>query len=163
MEVPGKSRPPHQSVPPVVLRIIKRELPETVRTVGVVVNRVRTARETYRALIEAGHQAHLVTGRMRPIDRQRTLDDFGSAVDPDRTEAADHVTVVVATQAIEVGADYSFDFLITECSPVDSLRQRFGRLDRRGNYAVRTGSAASGFDSGSPLCPQSQKTRPGIR
>ncbi len=160
VEVPGKSRPPHQSVPPVVLRIIKRELPETVRTVGVVVNRVRTARETYRALIEAGHQAHLVTGRMRPIDRQRTLDDFGSAVDPDRTEAADHVTVVVATQAIEVGADYSFDFLITECSPVDSLRQRFGRLDRRGNYAVRTGSAAQASILGVPYALNPRKPDP---
>ncbi|MBN8566557.1 MAG: CRISPR-associated helicase Cas3' [Flavobacteriales bacterium] len=38
--------------------------------------------------------------------------------------------VVFATQVVEVSLDISFDCMITECSPIDSLIQRFGRVNR---------------------------------
>ena len=138
--IPGRSA--EEAIPRAILKILRKELPSSVRSVGVIVNRVRTARETYQALQQAGYLAHLVTGRMRPLDRIRVLEEISPAVDPDSTETGDDLTFVVATQAIEVGADFSFDALITECAPVDSLRQRFGRLDRRGNYLVRVGTSA---------------------
>ena len=131
----GGTRPPEKSVPGQVLRLIKKELSDDERSVGVIVNRVRTARETYAALRKANIAAHLVTGRMRPIDRQRVLDEISGAVDPERDSLLDQRTVVVATQSIEVGADFSFDALITEAAPADSLIQRIGRLDRRGSLA----------------------------
>ena len=136
----------HDALPATVLKIIKsmvRSKPDQiVRSLGVVVNRVRTARETRRALEEAGHTTHLVTGRMRPLDRSDILNRIAPAVDPDNEETTDELTIVVATQAIEVGADFNFDALITECAAVDSLRQRFGRLDRRGIRFAETGTAA---------------------
>jgi len=159
-EVSGKSKPPHEALPAAVLKIVDKELAEEVRSVGVVVNRVRTARAVCQTLADAGHRAHLITGRMRPLDRQRTLDDFAAAVDPDRTAPPEEVTVVVATQAIEVGADFSFDALITECAPVDSLRQRFGRLDRRGDFAARTGSAAPAWILGVPAALNPKRPDP---
>ena len=113
-----------------------------IRSVGVVVNRVQTARETHRMLEEAGYDSHLITGRMRPLDRVEAIERIGPIVAPDGEGRPDGMAVVVATQAIEVGADFSFDALITECAAVDSLRQRFGRLDRRGAYFARTGNAA---------------------
>ena len=160
LEVPGKSKQPHDAVPGAVVNIIGKELDEGIRSVGVVVNRVRTARETYRAVRDAGFRAHLITGRMRPLDRQRALDDFSRAVDPDRTEQPDELTVVVATQAIEVGADFSFDALLTECAPVDSLRQRFGRLDRRGEFAARAGAPAPAWILGAPTALNPKKPDP---
>ena len=137
----------HDALPARIVKLVKKIAgaggsDTRIRSVGVVVNRVRSARETHRALAAAGYTTHLITGRMRPVDRVDVLREIGPIVDPDGDRTSAALTVVVATQAIEVGADFSFDALITECAPVDSLRQRFGRLDRRGEYSARTGLAA---------------------
>ena len=134
----GGTRPAHETVPKRVLKILG-ELQEDEKSVGVVVNRVHTAREVFLALQEKGIKTHLVTGRMRPLDRLQLLSELeeSGCVDPERSEPLEELTVVVATQAIEVGADFSFDALITEAAPIDSLRQRLGRLDRRGALAKR--------------------------
>ena len=133
---------------------------ENIRSVGVVVNRVRTARETHRALEKAGYSAHLITGRMRPLDRIETLERIAPAVNPDAENISEELTVVVATQAIEVGADFSFDALITECAAVDSMRQRFGRLDRRGDYFRRTSVPARAWIVGPNSSVASKKPDP---
>lgn len=153
----GGSSPAHESIPKKVVELVermrqdqksvgnsaersgqlfevKRELRQDERSVGVIVNRVRTARETHKLLQQHGFPAHLLTGRMRPIDKQRVLDEISICVDPD-LPPPDELTVLVSTQAIEVGADFSFDALISEAAPIDSLRQRLGRLDRRGSLA----------------------------
>ena len=149
-----------------VLKIVKsidksiRRNEFRVRSVGVVVNRVRTARDTYAALASAGYSTHLITGRMRPLDRVDALDEIGPAVDPDGDQRQGRLTVVVATQAIEVGADFSFDALVTECAAVDSLRQRFGRLDRRGTHSERTGHPAQAWIVGPKSVVGSKKPDP---
>ena len=130
------------------------------RSVGVVVNRVRTARDIYVQIESAGYPTHLITGRMRPLDRIDALERIGPAVDPDGDQREDRLTVVVATQAIEVGADFSFDALVTECAAIDSLRQRFGRLDRRGTYAERTGCPAQAWIIGPKSVVGSRKPDP---
>ena len=135
------NRPAHESVPKKVLELIKKELREHEKSVGVIVNRVRTARETHKLLQQHGFAAHLLTGRMRPIDKEQVLDEIRGCVNPDRNSPPDERTVVVATQAIEVGADFSFDALISEAAPIDSVCQRLGRLDRRGLAEQRHGPA----------------------
>lgn len=140
VEVTGREA--HSALPKEVLRIVREDLHDSERSIGVIVNRVRTAREVQWALSEAGVSAHLLTGRMRPLDRQRRLREIEALVDPDVREPDADRTVVVATQAIEVGADFSFDALVTEACPLDSLRQRVGRLDRRGTLAHHTGDPA---------------------
>ena len=142
---PLAGRTAKEAIPKGVPRILKKQLPASARSVGVIVNRVQTARQTYQTLQEAGYQTHLVTGRMRPLDRSRVLEEISSAVDPDSDDPDAELTVVVATQAVEVGADFSFDALITESAPIDSLRQRFGRLDRRGTYNDLTHDTAKAW------------------
>ena len=44
------------------------------------------------------------------------------------------VTFIVSTQCLEVGADLDFDGMVSEASSLDSLRQRFGRLNRAGKH-----------------------------
>jgi CRISPR-associated endonuclease/helicase Cas3 len=41
--------------------------------------------------------------------------------------------VVVSTQVVEVSLDISFDRMITQAAPLDSLIQRFGRVNRKRN------------------------------
>lgn len=134
--------------------------------VAVVVNRVARARAVFEALQKRGARplvfdapeasasadeaaADLVLriGRSRELDRRRLTE-----VLLDRTRAGREPRdvsgplFVVATQTIEVGADLDFDALVTEIAPFDCLRQRFGRLDRLGDYGRARGVvvAASG-------------------
>ena len=153
-------RTPQVALPKEVSRIINGELLDHERSVGIVVNRVRTAREVNRVLAEAGYVTHLITGRMRPLDRERRLREIAELVDPDRRDPERERAMVVATQSIEVGADFSFDVLITEACPLDSLRQRLGRLDRRGTLAHKTGHPARCWILGLKADVESKKPDP---
>lgn len=44
--------------------------------------------------------------------------------------------LLIGTQAIEVSLDISYDVMYTEISPFDSLQQRFGRINRRGDKGL---------------------------
>lgn len=113
------------------------------RRVAVMVNRVATAQEIAAQLgKELGDDADVVlmTGRMRPLDRDTLVDRWEGCLKAGSTETLKKPVVVVTTQCLEVGADFSFDALVTECASLDALRQRFGRLDRLGE--LRESSAA---------------------
>jgi CRISPR-associated endonuclease/helicase Cas3 len=46
-------------------------------------------------------------------------------------DASSKACLVISTQVVEVSLDISFDIMVTECAPLDSLIQRFGRINRR--------------------------------
>ena len=82
------------------------------------------SRKRRRSVIE--RKMFLVTGRMRPLDRQKILDSIENRL------KSREPTLVVATQCIEAGVDWDFDAMISECASWDALVQRMGRVNRRG-------------------------------
>jgi CRISPR-associated endonuclease/helicase Cas3 len=103
----------------------------------VVVNRVDLARKVFQKLKkELGERADvlLLTGRIRPLDRDRLLtrNELSVLFAAENRPAPKKPIFLVATQTVEAGADLDVDALVTEIAPLDSLRQRFGRLNRLG-------------------------------
>lgn len=115
-----------------------KDLLERHRTIAVVVNRVASASVIALQLGETLGTAAtvtLLTGRMRPLDRDDVLRELRPAVQTGRNRSDDSPKrVIVGTQCVEAGADFDFDALVTEAASLDSLRQRFGRVDRLGEY-----------------------------
>jgi len=110
------------------LELQAKELAKDFACVGIIVNRVKTARELKAKL---GEDAVLLTGRMRPLDRDRLLKE---KLQPLLSNASGHPPkFVIGTQCLECGADFDFHALISECASLDALRQRFGRLNRVAN------------------------------
>lgn len=104
--------------------------------VGVVVNRVATARALHEMLkktLKEKAEVELLIGRVRPLDRDgyvRALSaKLKSSLSP---RAGDKPIVVVATQTIEVGADFDFHSLFVEAASYAAIKQRVGRLNRLG-------------------------------
>ena len=99
-----------------------------VHVVGIVVNRVATARMIFDVLHKDQDHCYaiLLTGRIRPYDRDELL--YRTRVEgreegwfPYMEAASERPTLgkmlfVVATQTVEVGANFSFDALATEAS-----------------------------------------------
>lgn len=109
--------------------------------VAVVVNRVERALEVYRELQKTLEKSPrdqedpdkpkvlLLTGRMRPYERDR---NFARTRELQKSLDSGEVAFVVATQALEVGADLDFAGMVTELPDLASLFQRLGRVNRRG-------------------------------
>ncbi len=111
--------------------------------IAVMVNRVHTALRVHALLKQRdADTAVLMIGRMRPLDRDALVARWAGmlAARPQRPEPPSPV-FVVATQCLEVGADFDFDALVTECASLDALRQRSGRLNRLGSPNVKPRAA----------------------
>lgn len=126
---------------PLVLALAKKDSVEVLvsqaiaagaRRVAVMVNTVDKARNLW-ASLRKSHDVELVIGRSRPIDRAEIETQLKALCGPGAPVACatDNPVIVVATQTLEVGADLSFDTVISEAAPWPSLVQRAGRLLRR--------------------------------
>ncbi|MGH9816215.1 MAG: type I-G CRISPR-associated helicase/endonuclease Cas3g, partial [Candidatus Acidiferrales bacterium] len=107
------------------------------KRVAVIVNRVFTAESVARSLREqCGGEIDVVllTGRLRPFERDQLVTRWKPVLKASKPDEPEGPVVLVTTQCIEVGADFSFDALVTEAASLDALRQRFGRLNRLGRF-----------------------------
>ncbi len=116
--------------------------------VGVIVNRVahaahiaETLRSKAREKIPNGESpafdVELLTGRIRSVERDALVGEkLHPLLHSSPTQNPIRPLILVSTQCLEVGADFSFDALVTECASLDALRQRFGRLARLGKPEI---------------------------
>jgi CRISPR-associated endonuclease/helicase Cas3 len=113
------------------------------KNIVIFVNRVARARAVFEKLFASGQQTALMIGRMRPIDRDELTERYQERLKSGAPSpgADEKPLFVVATQCLEVGADYDFDALVTECASIDALRQRFGRLNRLGREDIEARAA----------------------
>lgn len=116
------------------------------KNILVVVNRVGLARRiydiisshsTFKVRLPEEHRSNitLLIGRNREVMKDRIGKRILARCKSDPGGAGNRESgpfVAIATQCIEAGADLDFDVLITQIAPLDSLRQRFGRLNRMG-------------------------------
>ncbi len=126
------------------------------RRVAVMVNRVRTAWYIAEGLQSAGQTSAdvvLLTGRIRPFERDELVQRWNPYLRATEPEEPARPIVVVATQCLEVGADFSFDALVTECASLDALRQRFGRLARLGSEEPATAAILIRTEDVEPEAP----------
>lgn len=123
---------------------------------AVVVNRVATAQniaDELRDVLNEQADVVLFTGRLRPLERDELVALWQPQLKAHQPQTPGKPVVLVATQCIEVGADFSFDAMVTEAASLDALRQRFGRLNRLGETAsapaavlIRSEDAKAGSD-----------------
>jgi CRISPR-associated endonuclease/helicase Cas3 len=115
-----------------------RQLGGPGKVTGVVVNTVGMARAVFERLKAEGpaqSECVLLTGRVRPIDREYLLASWYPKIRSFVERDPDAELYVVATQTIEAGADVDFDGLVTQAASLSATVQRLGRLNRLGDRA----------------------------
>lgn len=86
------------------------------------VNSVKLSQELYDIFEEFNPK--LIHGRFNTKDREIIEEDLKKS------------KLLIGTQAIEVSLDISYDVMFTELAPFDSLIQRFGRVNRKGEKGI---------------------------
>ena len=103
----------------------------------IVCNRVKSAQEHYEYFKERYSDIPmlLLHSRFKRGDRnqkEKKLLGLNENGNPNgEFNTSEKACIVLATQVVEVSLDISFDLMITETAPLDSLIQRFGRVNRK--------------------------------
>lgn len=99
------------------------------KKIAIVFNTVRAAQDAYRNWVdEMGEERVLCYhSQFTMKDRQ---EKEAALMEKDEYGRPKKYDLVIATQAIEVSLDISFDLMYSECAPLDSLIQRAGRCNR---------------------------------
>lgn len=94
----------------------------------IVCNRVKRSQNVYLELKEAypNVEMMLIHSRFKRVHRNQLERKL-----KDKFNTMQEACIVVSTQVVEVSLDISFDLMITDCAPIDSLVQRFGRINRK--------------------------------
>jgi CRISPR-associated endonuclease/helicase Cas3 len=122
------------------LLLEKQDMLEKKRTL-IIVNTVRKAQKLYKDLKEK---------QKVPKNIVLLHADFTYKDRSEKEKEASKADILISTQVAEVSLDTSFELLITELSPIPSLIQRFGRVNRYGRTTEGTNVFICKPDSDEP-------------
>jgi len=116
--------------------ILNQELKKNSKIL-LICNRIDSAQSIYDQVKEQYPEIPSMTihSRFKRKDRLkkemdlRGVDDHGNSLHKYNTGSGP--CIVISTQVVEVSLDISFDVMVTETAPIDSLIQRFGRINRK--------------------------------
>jgi CRISPR-associated endonuclease/helicase Cas3 len=127
------------------------------KKVLVVLNTVSQAKKIYEELKEDGLKyetdIYLTHGRFCYEDKIRKSEFLEGLKDVQRP------FILVSTQVVEVSLDIDFDVIFTEISPLDSLIQRFGRVNRKGRKGLADAFICDVEDPNKPLPYRTEQIR----
>lgn len=109
---------------------------EFVTRIAIVANTIADAREAFSAVGKAvkkharNPRCFLLIGAVRKVERDAIFEEIGDDLHPDRVPTTP--IIIVSTQTIETGPDFSFDWMLSELASLDAIIQRLGRVNRRG-------------------------------
>jgi len=97
---------------------------------AIIVNTVNRAVKLYDEVLKNNMEFDrdniiLIHGRMTSTHKQELIDRL--------RQLQNEEYLLIGTQAVEAGVDFSADVMITDRAPINSLLQRFGRLARHAN------------------------------
>ncbi len=114
---------------PSSLSIIERQF-KSDKKILIVCNTVKKAQEMYNRLQSLNpsliHSRFILKDRQQKESKETGIMAINNPEHPPK--------IWIATQVVEASLDLDFDVLFTECSPIDSLLQRFGRCYRKREY-----------------------------
>ena len=110
------------------LELVKQLLKEG-KSVLIIVNNVKTSQDLFENIDFEGLRCLLHSG-FNKRDRNRIEK---SITNEDKSKRPQ---LLVATQAVEVSLDIDYDIAFIENAPIDSLIQRFGRVNRAGEKGI---------------------------
>ncbi len=99
---------------------------------AIIVNSVGRAVEIYNEALKHSdigipeERIMLIHGRMTPSHKKTLIERL-------REWKQERDFLIIGTQAVEAGVDFSVEIMITDKAPINSLLQRFGRVARYGN------------------------------
>jgi len=103
---------------------------------AIIVNTVERAVGLYNEVCSNGSYGDPFEGRVMLIHGRMTPSHKRGLIDRLR-EWRDKPFLLIGTQAIEAGVDFSVDVMVTDRAPVNSLLQRFGRVARHGEKCAK--------------------------
>ena len=96
------------------------------KNILIVRNNIRRSVETFKALKNKGAEnIILYNSQFKKKDRVKKENEIY-----DKLKKKEHF-ILVATQVVEISLDIDFDVMFTDNAPIDSLIQRFGRVNRK--------------------------------
>ena len=98
------------------------------KNILIVRNTVRNSIDTYKLLKQAGiKNIVLYNSNFKKNDRVKKENEIYKKLE------SNNKFILVATQVVEISLDINFEVMFTDIAPIDSLIQRFGRVNRQKN------------------------------